>query len=311
MQTLFNIINTPLSYVLEWLAGLFGGSFPAAVFFFTLFINVVLIPLNIRSQKSSVQQTRIKPKLDELKKRYGDNKQKYSEAMQQLYSDEGVSMSGGCLPMILRLIIMLSIYWLLMQPVTYLMHIDAETIAETAKALGVATKKSGYELDLIKAVMANADKFPELAEKFSSINFNLFGLSLTDKPTFSFDIFNDFQTIWLMPIAAFVAQVLTSLLSMVTQKKTNPEAPSMTGMLLTMPLISLFIGFSLPGGVTFYWACSSLIGGVIQLVTQQLYGPHKLLAKERTKELLKQCEFESGQIKKLNSVSLNGEEANK
>ena len=108
MQSLFNIINKPLAYVLRWLAQLFGGNFAAAVFFFTLIINVVLIPLSIRSQKSSVQQTRIKPKLDDLKKRYGDNKQKYSEAMQQLYADEGVSMSGGCLPMILRLVIMMT-----------------------------------------------------------------------------------------------------------------------------------------------------------------------------------------------------------
>ncbi|MBQ8648500.1 MAG: YidC/Oxa1 family membrane protein insertase [Clostridia bacterium] len=310
MQSLFNIINKPLAYVLEWLASLFGGSFPAAVFFFTLIINIALIPLSIKSQKSSVQQTRIKPKLDELKKRYGDNKQKYSEAMQQLYTDEGVSMSGGCLPMILRLIIMMSIYWLLMQPITYLMHVDSATIAEAAKALGVATNKSGYELDLIKSVLANADKFPELAEKFSSINFNFIGLSLTDKPTFSFDIFNDFQKIWLMPIIAFAAQIFTSLISMLMQKKTNPEAPSMMGMMLTMPLFSLFIGFTLPGGVTFYWACSSLIGGFVQLATQYFYGPHKMLAKERTKELAKQCDFEAGQIKKFNSVTVNGEEEN-
>ena len=96
MQTLFNLINKPLGWVLENIAGLFGGSFAAAVFVFTLLINLVLIPLSIKSQKSSVQQTRIKPKLDELKKRYGDDKQKYSEAMQKLYQEEGVSMSGGC-----------------------------------------------------------------------------------------------------------------------------------------------------------------------------------------------------------------------
>lgn len=83
------------------------------------------------------------------------------------------------------------------------------------------------------------------------------------------------------------------------QKKTNPDAPSMAGMMLTMPLISLFIGFTLPGGVTFYWACSSLIGGFVQIAVQQFYGPHKLLSKERSKELVKQCDFEAGQIKKF------------
>lgn len=92
MQTLFNIINIPFGWALEFLSSLFGGNFAAAVFFFTLLINVILIPLSIKSQKSSVQQTRIKPKLDELKKKYGDDKQKYSEAMQKLYQEENVSI---------------------------------------------------------------------------------------------------------------------------------------------------------------------------------------------------------------------------
>ena len=79
MQTLFNIINIPFGWALEFLSGLFGGNFAAAVFMFTLLINVLLIPLSIKSQKPSVQQTRIKPKLDELRKKYGDDKQKYNK----------------------------------------------------------------------------------------------------------------------------------------------------------------------------------------------------------------------------------------
>ena len=71
----------------------------------------------------------------------------------------------------------------------------------------------------------------------------------------------------------------------------------MAGMMLTMPLISLFIGFSVPAGVAFYWACSSLIGGLIQVGLQMFYGPQKMLAKERAKEIAKQCDFETAQIK--------------
>lgn len=308
MQTLFNIINIPLGWVLEFLARLFGGNFAASVFVFTLLANVALIPLSIKSQKSSVQQTRIKPKLDELKKRYGDDKQKYSEAMQQLYGEENVSMSGGCLPMILRLVLMLSIYWLIMSPLTYLLHIDSATVSEAAKQLGVAVNGRS-ELQIIEAVRNGTLNIPEIADKLSNLNFNLFGLNLTQTPKFSFDIFHDAQLIWVMPIIAFLAQMLTSALSMMMQKKINPDAPNMAGMMLTMPLISLFIGFSLPGGVTFYWACSSLIGGLIQLAVQQFYGPHKMLSRERLKELNKECDFEETQIKKINQAKLNGENA--
>lgn len=300
MQTLFNIINKPLGWVLESIAGLLGGNFAAAVFAFTLIINLALIPLSLKSQKSSVQQTRIKPKLDELKKRYGDDKQKYSEAMQKLYQEENVSMSGGCLPMILRLVLMMSIYYLIMQPLTYLMHVDSSVISAASEAIGNSAR--GTELQIIEAVKSGTIDFPEIANQLGTISFNFFGIDLTQSPKFSFDIFHDAQIIWVMPLLAFASQMLTSWLSMRMQKKLNPEAPSMAGMMLTMPLISLFIGFTLPGGVTFYWACSSLIGGFIQLAVQNFYGPHKMLSRERAKELSKQCDFEAGQIKKLGSA---------
>ena len=83
---------------------------------------------------------------------------------------------------------------------------------------------------------------------------------------------------------------------MMINKRNNPDAPNMAGMMLTMPLVSLFIGFALPGGVTFYWACSSLIGGGIQFIMQQFYGPQKVLAKERSKELKERSITELKQI---------------
>ena len=296
-------INKPLGWVLEFIANLMGGNFAASIFLFTLLINLALIPLSIKSQKSSVQQTRIKPKLDDLKKRYGNDKQKYSAAMQKLYQEENVSMSGGCLPLLLRLVLMMSIYWIIMSPLTYLVGVKESVLADAATAFKeVFPKLHQSELNIIAEINNPNFTFKGIEtvrEAVTKIDFNFFGIDLTQKPVFSFDIFHDFKPIWFMPIIAFVSQLLTSLVSSKMQKKINPDAPSMTGMLLTMPLISLFIGFSLPGGVTFYWACSSIIGGLIQTAIQYFYGPHKMLAKERVKELTKQADFEEGQIKKL------------
>ncbi len=301
MQAIFNIINIPLAWVLRFIAGAFNGNFAASVFVFTLIINLAFIPLTIKSQKSAVQQTRIKPKLDELKKKYGDDRQKYSAAMQELYQQENVSMSGGCLPMIFRLVIMMSIYWLIMQPITYLMGVDASVIETAKEALNLSTKSGNVELTILSAIETGKISSPQILEAMNEVNFDFFGIKLTQTPQFSFNIFGDFQKIWIMPLLAFACQILSSILSMRMQKKTNPDAPSMAGMMLLMPLISLFIGFSLPGGVTFYWACSSLIGGIVQIAVQQFYGPHKLLSKERAKELVKQCDFEAAQIKKFDT----------
>lgn len=301
MNKLFNIINIPLGWVLRQITSAFGGNFAVAVFLFTLLVNIILIPLTIKSQKSSVQQLRIKPKLDELKVKYGDDKQKYSQAMSQLYQEENVSMAGGCLPMIIRLVFLMSIYYLIMSPLTYLMNVDSSVISAAKEALNLGANSRSIELSIISAVESGKISLPEIQSVLHKVNFNFFGINLTQTPQFSFNIFGDFQKIWIMPLLAFAAQMLSSILSMRMQKSANPDAPNMAGMMLTMPLISLFIGFSLPGGVTFYWACSSLIGGLIQLAVQYIYGPHKLLSKERCKELCQQCDFEAGQIKKLSN----------
>lgn len=324
---MFNIpfVNDALGWVLRFIADLTGGSFAISIFVFTILINLALIPLSVKSQKSSVQQLRIKPKLDELKKQYGDDRQKMAMAQQQLYQEEGVSMSGGCLPMILRLVLMMCIYGVILSPFVYLMNVDkaaVNTVITSNAVVEILDSKRPTELEIIRAVKngdLSADKIPdgetekeqkeaikvkeaitELAEKRqdSNLKFHFMGIDLTEKPVFNINIFNSFKLNWLMPIIAFLAQIISSLISMAIQKKTNPDAPNMAGMLFTMPLISLFIGFGFPCGVTFYWACSSLIGGVIQAAIQYYNGPHRMLARERVKELSRQCNFEEGQIEK-------------
>lgn len=342
MQTIFNIINIPLGYVLRFFAEFFANDFAAAVAVFTLIINIVLIPLSIKSQKSAVQQMRIKPKMDDLRKRYGDDRQKMAQAQQQLYQEEGVSMSGGCLPMIIRLVIMMSIYWLILSPLAYIARVDdakinnvysavTETLEENEKEdeskykenlkeLGWTKIPTNKDLAIIGVIRKNPEAIKEVLseqdyedieqdlkdiiqkDEETNINFNLFGneeLDLTKTPDFSFDIVNEASLLWLIPIGAFLAQILTSLISMKINKINNPEAPSMAGMMLTMPLISLFIGFTLPAGVGFYWICSSLFGGLVQAGVQLWYGPQKLLARERSKELLKQFDFEQKQLEKF------------
>ncbi|MBQ5910928.1 MAG: YidC/Oxa1 family membrane protein insertase [Clostridia bacterium] len=286
MEWLFRIINIPLSYILNFFADFMGNSFAAAVFVFTIFINLAMIPLTMKSQKASVGQMRIKPKLDELKKKYGDDKQRYSQEMQKLYQEENISMSGGCLPMLIRLPIMFSIYYLITQPLTYLMKVPADVINKVGEALKLESGNYTRELTIIDAVTKDNSLSTEIAGKLNDINFSLFGLDLTQTPKFSINILNDFEWIWLIPIGAFLAQMLTSVISLKIQKKINPDAPSMSGMMLTMPLISLFIGFTVPAGVGFYWACSSLIGGLLQSGIQYYYGPQKMLANERAKEII-------------------------
>ncbi|MBO7217651.1 MAG: YidC/Oxa1 family membrane protein insertase [Clostridia bacterium] len=302
MDFLFNIINVPLSWVLKFLSGIMGNSFAWALVLFTLFINLCMLPLSIKSQKSSVGQMRIKPKLDELKKKYGDDKQRYSQEMQKLYQEENISMGGGCLPLIIRMVFMLSVYSLIRSPLTYLMGISQDVVDRVwpvvRNAAGLAENTVVDQIRILNAVQKDSSISAEIASKLGEVDFKFFGLDLTQTPDFGWNVIEAWQNIWLIPILAFAAQMLTSVISMAIQKKLNPEAPSMAGMMLTMPLISLFIGFSLPGAVGFYWICSSLIGSGIQHAVQIFYGPHKMLAKERATGIIKVWEEEKKFIEK-------------
>lgn len=304
MNAIFNVINEYVfSYVMRFIMLLTSQNFALTIFLFTLIINLALIPLSIKSQKASVQQTLIKPKLDLLKKKYGDDKQKYNEAMRDLYQKENVSMSGGCLPMILRMLLLLSVYYLFVRPISYLTTVDANVINSVVEGLQL-TSDIRSELTLISQISAPGFVAPEaiagnvaiIKEAINPIDFNFFGISLTEIPHFTLNLSNA-QWNWIIPILSFAAAILSSIISIVMQKKINPDAPNMAGMMLTMPLISLFIAFNSPCSLGFYWACSSLISGVIQAGIQYFYGPHKMIARSRAKSMIKCYENEEKTLK--------------
>ena len=91
--------------------------------------------------------------------------------------------------------------------------------------------------------------------------------------------------------------MLSSVVSMRMQKKTNPDAASMSGLMLTMPLMSLVIAFTVPSRVGFYWACSNTVIAVIQYLLNKYYSPYSIIAKNEIAmvETMRKKEKESQQ----------------
>ena len=307
----------PLAWVLQQISYLFGNNYAASIFVFTIFINVIMIPLSIKSQKSSMGQTRIKPKLDALKQKYGDDRQKFAMAQQELMQKEGVSMSGGCLPLLIRMPIMIGIYSIILKPLTYLTNIGSDVITAAENAYSELTGKAAgsyIQPEVYRAIKEGVvnikgtdtpftfEGFAEAKAGISHLDFDFFGIDLSQSPEFNIDIFNKWDNTWIIPILAFAAAMLSSIFSMIMQKKNNPEAPSMGGLMLTMPLISLIIGFTVSCAAGFYWACSSLVAGIIQVVLQKFYGPHQMIANEQKKELLARFEIEKKKKQKVENA---------
>jgi len=285
-----SIITIPMGWILKQLSVFCGGNFATAVLIFTLLINLLMLPLTIKSQKSTASQAKLKPKLDALKKKCGDDKAKYQKATQDLYSKEGVSMAGGCLPMIIRMFFMMGVYWAVMSPLTYIIGIDKGIIKDAMASLDIKR-----ELQLVSLIQQGA--VPGIsADAISGISFNLFGLDLSQTPEFSLDIFGSFKMIWIIPILSFVTSMMSSLVSLAVQKSANPDAPNMAAMMLTMPLFSLWIAFTVPGAVGFYWVCGNIIMGFLQALVQFMYSPAKIIAKDQSKAVIKRYNEEKNKL---------------
>ncbi len=394
---MLDFISIPMGWILSQLSTLFNNNFAASVLVFTILVNIVMLPLTINSLKSTAKQARIKHKLDALKKKCGDDRQKYSEGMQELYNKEGISMGGGCLPMIIRLIIMMGVYYAISSPFTYVVNVDSKalnaakqwtayvkvaeatdgknvvsakqweslglkerterqdiivlaaenggdvehyaklsilhdvystsdkklaknSVEKTVKGYVTNTKSAMREVEIANLLNKQHEDYEPMVEKVfvansneqelvklsggeKAIDFMLFNkIDLRDTPKFSFKIFEDAQLNWLIPIASFVASIMTGVLSSVLQKKNNPEAPSMMAMMLIMPLFSLYIAFGFPCAVGFYWACSSLVSGGIQLITQVVYGPQAVNAREQAKKIVLRGKAEKERMSRFDNA---------
>lgn len=108
MDSLFDIIGIPFEYIMKFLD--FTHIYPITIIIFTLIVNVAMIPLTVKQQKSMAKQARLKPKLDALQKKYGNDRNKMAMAQQELYQNENISPTGGCLPMVIRMIVLMGVY---------------------------------------------------------------------------------------------------------------------------------------------------------------------------------------------------------
>lgn len=299
MDFILNIFAIPVSYIFKWLSYIFGHNFAFLMFMLTLIVNLLLLPLTIKTQRSTANQQRLKPKLDALKKKYGDNmsqqdKLKYQQEMQELYQKENVSMSGGCLPLLIRFPFLLAVYRVIQSPLTYIFGQTESQLTTLASLAGIEAK-GYYQINLMSKLTSLSDTPAALLASMKEWDFTFFGMDLMATPKFSFN-FSELKAedmiLWIIPFLAFGAQMLTSIISLRMQKKMNPDQPNMTGMMLTMPLISLFFAFSLPAAVGLYWAFSSLVAGLLQAGVQAIYSPKKLIAQEQAKFILKHFEEE-------------------
>ncbi len=291
-----------MGYIISFFCSFCGNNFAVAIFLFTLFINLVFSPINIKQQKTAAKQARLKFRLEKLKEKYADDQAKFQQESAALYQEAGASPFSGCLLLFVRMPFFFGIYYAIQQPLSYIIRVNSDLLKKAAEALSLNLSDRGAELSVING-LNKLEGFDALKDQVADFNLTFFGIDLTETPKFSWNLGEVFADgswlLWIIPLLSFATSLISVMITNRLQKINNPDAPKMGGMMLIMPVISLWIAFTVPGAVGFYWACSNLVSMLIQIVMQVLYNPARVIALTEAKEAKARREAEQAKIRAI------------
>ena len=315
-----DIITVPFGWLLSQLYQL-TNNYGVAMIIFALIVQTVLLPIRAKSKKSMMKMSRLTPKMQLIQQKYANDQQKQNEAMQALYKEEGVSMGGGCLWSLVPLLILWPLFAVIREPITYMLGETADVAQQIIEVIKTAAPDSFSGNAYYHQVTA-AQLIPQFAaeiqaaipgispETLTGINFNFLGINLGDTPQF-----NIFASTWawnwahiglfLIPVLSAGSQVLQMWIgqksndSVVTNEngiqdkeaaKNSQSAQSGKMMMWMMPLMSLWIGFTVSAGLSLYW----FIGGVYSMISDTIMTKHfrKVYDAEDAERLKKHLEAE-------------------
>ena len=316
-----DFIRIPFGYLLSWLYQL-TTNYGVALIIFAIFLKLILLPATAKSKKSAMKMSRMQPRLQALQKKYANDQQKLNEATQALYKEEGVGCGAGCLWSLLPLLLLIPLYNVVREPITYLLHEqNAAKIVETIKNLEPTAFGSNNYYDQLVA----APLIPKYAEALKGIvtnpdtlqgiQFGFLGIDLGAVPSFNvfaWEVYN-WATIgaFLLPLLSAGGQVLSMLISqrmnnsLVTNEKgvQDKEAAkaaksnqSNKVMMYIFPLMSLWIGFTIPCALSLYWFVQGLVSTAIDVYLTKKY--RKIYDAEDAIRLAKAMEEEAIEAEK-------------
>ncbi len=294
-------ITRPLGWLIQFIYNLVDN-YGLAIILFTIVIKLILMPLQIKSQKAMKRQQKVQPIIMELQKKYANDQQRLQQEMMKVYKENNVSMTGGCLPLLIQFPILIGLYRVIQRPLTYIRGVnfaDSQVI-ENVKLVMSEMKESFPEVigNLANVTVEQINKIYQIqlshwselvgkAQELSwDINFNFLGLDLSKQPSesiapFLSGNFSDLSTVLLILIPA-TAMLMTWLSSKYSQKlsgtaaqaaqnQDNPAQSMTKSMNLMMPLMTGFFTFTLPSGIGIYWIISSVMQVVQQYTINKFF----------------------------------------
>ena len=296
-----NLIAVPFGYLLDILNRL-TSNYGVALILFAILVKVILLPMTAKGKKSMMKMSRITPRVQALQKKYAGDQQKQNEAIQALYREEGVSMGGGCLWSFLPILFLFPVYWVIREPLQYILHLGTEEINVITNIVSAANPdligdSNVYYSQLLVAPKINdlsaqiLNALPNISDRaLKGLNFNFLYINLAQDPTFLGLFGGEWTWDWnhiggfLIPVLSAGSQILHTF---ITQKLNNSVVTDKNGivdeeaakkgqnnnkfMLWMGPAMSLWIGFTVPAALSLYWLVQGLASIVIDVYLTKKY----------------------------------------
>ena len=295
-----NLIAVPFGYLLDILNRL-TSNYGVALILFAILVKVILLPLAAKGKKSMMKMSRITPRVQALQKKYAGDQQKQNEAVQALYREEGVSMGGGCLWSFLPILFLFPVYWVIREPLQYILHLESgeiniiTNIVSAARPGLLAESNTFYSQLLVAPEISGLagsiqNAIPGISEQaLEGLKFNFLGINLSQDPAVLGLFGGDWTWDWnhiggfLIPVLSACSQILHTF---VTQKLNNSVVTDSNGivdeetakkgqknkaMMWMGPAMSLWIGFTVPAALSLYWLIQGLASIVIDIYLTKKY----------------------------------------
>ena len=271
-------IASVLGYIIRFFYDLVGQNYFITILLFTLFTKVVLFPLAWIQIKSMEKMNKMSVKQKEIQDKYKNDKEKQTQELMNLYKENKVNPLSGCLPLIIQIPIILAMFYIVKQPLTYIVQTPQEEIKTYTQQL--LNKEDVNE----KEMQANELL---IAKEHNLIDMQVIpGINLGDVPSnvFSKDENKKASPISLaIPILTFIVSFLLNKYSQKNTQQTPEQAEMQKTTNLMMPLMSAFFSYAMPLALGVYWLFGSMLQFVQQFVINLVFkkDKEKILALEK------------------------------
>ena len=270
-------ISEIFGYLLNWLYNIFNN-YGVAIIVFSVILRIILIPITIKQQKGMRKSAELQEEMKEIQRKYKNNPEKLNQETIELYKREKMSPFTGCLSSILQIVIILSVFFLVSRPLTYMKKVDPQIIEDYTKEI----QESGEAKTAYNEIAIIEQKGGEDPQVY--INMEFLGLDLSKVPTQSL---NDWR-VYVIPGLYIISSVLSIKLTMYTQKKEkqkkeiivqngeqknvepDPMEQMNKTMMYMMPIMSVTIAIVAPLGLALYWFISNILIIIERLIINKI-----------------------------------------